>query len=957
MTPEEWKKVSEIYHAASELSPESLAEFLEVACDGDPTLRREVESLLAADSEASGFIAEPVVGKFANDLLESEVPGKDGTIGHYRIVAKIGSGGMGEVFRAVDTKLDREVALKTLSTFYDNDPKFLKRFRNEARAAATLNHPNVATVYSVEDVDGLPFITMELIDGKTLDHLTPAGGLDLAKFLEWFEPLAHALSLAHKHGIIHRDVKPGNIMVTDDGTPKILDFGLAHIEWQSNSVSNAGITAPGQIIGTPSYMSPEQADGGDMDARSDIFSFGVVMYEALTGKRPFRGVSQSEIIDSVIYKQPEPIAKLNPNVPPLIGKMITECLAKSPQKRFGSMKEVHSILKDARSAVSAGISMDSFARRFYREATSPSKLWWALGAILVAVIAVSGWYWFSPSNAETQYRFDAMSIRRLGQTNTAGYSYISPDGRSIATVMVDAANETRSLWLRRVDDPAQLELVPPQAIQYWGGLAISEDTSQIYYLTAGLAANYGTLYRVSSLGGQPKKVVDVVNDIGGISPDGKNILLVRYGDPARIISANAMDGSNEKTIVAAENSLGNFRDPQYSSDGRKIYFIKNQRVEGIETWSLRSISTEDGTETEIFNQPERIGELAVLRDGKGLLITSLDPLSNLQQLYHVSLRSGARTRITNDLNFYFGVSVDREGKNIVSAQRSDESRIWVGQANDPASLKPISPESNIRQVIDWTPDGRIVFDAYENNRSRIWISDSDGKNIQRLTNPSGDDINPQVSPDGQSIVFASNRTGRFQIWRMNIDGSDQRRLTDVQGHTEFPKIDAAGQNVEFNWNRDLDRVVGRVPIGGGNVEEIPLAAPMPALGTYYWAKSPDGTRLAHVFRDGLPARTKVAVKNLTTGETETVLDIWPVNVLKWLPDGSGLFYKEREEGERLASKMFQIDLVKRTPKLLVSVEPDTIFDLSFSRDAKRIAIIRGTGISNVVMLSAKTDQH
>ncbi|MFL6466604.1 MAG: protein kinase domain-containing protein, partial [Pyrinomonadaceae bacterium] len=526
MTPSEWEKVSEIYHAASELEPEALKEFLDVACDGETVLRREVESLLSAGNEAKSFISDPVVDNFASNILISKGPSAGQILGHYRIVSKIGSGGMGEVFHAVDTKLDRSVALKTLSSLYDHDPKILKRFRNEARAAATLNHSNVATVYSVEEVDDLPFITMELVDGQTLDRLTPENGLDLEKFLEWFEPIAGALCTAHERGIIHRDVKPGNIMIAESGTPKILDFGLAQFDRRdnSNSISRSHITSPGQIIGTPSYMSPEQAEGGETDTRSDIFSFGIVMYEALTGKRPFRGPSQGAIVQSVLYDEPKPIAKLKPGIPPAIARMVARCLEKSPQKRFRSMEEVHSVLKDARSSIDSGVSMDSFARSFYREATMPSKLWWAVGALVVLVIASAGWFWFSQPQAETHFRVDGMTIRRLSQTNSAGYSYIAPDGKSVATVMVDSANETSSLWLRRLDDPAALELVPPQKIQFWGGLGISEDTSQVYFLTAGRSASHGTIYRVSSLGGPPKKVVDSANDIGGISPDGRRIL-------------------------------------------------------------------------------------------------------------------------------------------------------------------------------------------------------------------------------------------------------------------------------------------------------------------------------------------------------------------------------------------------------------------------------------------------
>ncbi|HQU93494.1 MAG TPA: serine/threonine-protein kinase, partial [Pyrinomonadaceae bacterium] len=264
MTPERWEKVGEIFSSASEMDTADREIYLRDVCGDDPTLLAEVRSLLDAGKDAGQFISKPIVGNFVPefaDHIKALAPGN--SVGHYNIEKAIGSGGMGEVYLATDTTLGRKVALKTLPPSFASDPSFLRRFRNEAQAAANINHPNVATVYSVEDIDGLRFITMEYVEGKTLDRLTPDGGLAMKTFVEWLEPIAHALHAAHKRGIIHRDVKPGNIMISADGTPKILDFGLAQFERSlagSPSIAT-DITAPGQIIGTPSYMSPEQAEG------------------------------------------------------------------------------------------------------------------------------------------------------------------------------------------------------------------------------------------------------------------------------------------------------------------------------------------------------------------------------------------------------------------------------------------------------------------------------------------------------------------------------------------------------------------------------------------------------------------------------------------------------------------------------------------------------------------------
>ena len=265
MTPERWEIISKIFNEAAALKAGQRRKFVKEACAGDRALMAEVESLLSAHEDAGDFIENPIVENLVGDI--SEMPTLTGTlIGHYRIDKSIGRGGMGDVYLATDTRLDRCVALKKLPEKCSTDSLLLRRLRNEAKAAATLNHPNVATIYSVEDIDDKPFITMEYVDGRTLDAVTPSEGMDIGKFLEIFIQVADALKHAHENGVIHRDIKPGNIMLTADGTPKILDFGLAQIAVDDKpfGVRSSTITQPGQILGTPSYMSPEQTRGEPM---------------------------------------------------------------------------------------------------------------------------------------------------------------------------------------------------------------------------------------------------------------------------------------------------------------------------------------------------------------------------------------------------------------------------------------------------------------------------------------------------------------------------------------------------------------------------------------------------------------------------------------------------------------------------------------------------------------------
>jgi serine/threonine protein kinase len=959
MTPERWEKVGEIFNSAAEMDTADREAYLREKCGDDSTLLSEVRSLLDAGNEAGQFISKPIVGNFVPDFVEhAKALSPGNTIGHYKIERAIGSGGMGEVYLATDTNLGRKIALKTLPPSLASDPSFLRRFRNEAQAAANINHPNVATVYSVEEFEGIKFITMEYVEGKTLDRLTPDGGLTLRTFVEWLEPIAHALSAAHKRGIIHRDIKPGNIMISADGTPKILDFGLAQFEQSLAGIRSTAndITAPGQIIGTPSYMSPEQAEGSDVDIRSDIFSFGTVMYEALTGKRPFRGSSQGLIVKAVVHSDPEPILNHRADVPPTLVKMVDRCLEKSPGKRFQSMREIRSILKEARSASDAGVSMDSFARRFYREATSPTKLWWAATAALVLALALSGWYLFSRQAAAPPFSLESISIRKLSQSNNVALSVISPDGRSVAYVTYED-DGGRALWMRRVSDNTAIKIVPSQQVHYWD-ISFSGDHEYVYFITAPRFGTHGTLYRVPALGGQtPRRITEKVNHLGNLSPNGKRLLLVRYGDPApdtyvnvtnsRLISTNAEDGSDEQILRELQGE-SIIRKARFSPDGKSIFYIKRE-LNQIENWSIVMYNVETAAEREIIRKKERIDALAVLDGTKGLLINAVDGTANRRQLFHVTVPGGEMTRITNDLNSYSGVSVDREGRNIVSVQRTDESRIWVGNASDFRSMVPITREPLAYQTVDWTPQGRIVFDVLENDRISVWIADADGKNALQLSPQDSDNSGPRVSADGRYIVFTSKRAGFNQIWRMNIDGGNQILLANAPGITQTPQFAADGKTVVFRWYNEGSAPMGQVSVEGGPVTGLDY---LPNAFTYYWATSRDGKYVAYTRGGENSDPMQVIVRSVDSPTPRAVLNIRPTWLFKWMPDGKSLFYQESQQGDGLEKKVFQIDPDKPEPRLLLTTEPDDILDLSFSSDATRIAAVRLRVLTDAVLLSS-----
>ncbi|MCO6511746.1 MAG: protein kinase [Aridibacter famidurans] len=951
MTPERWKRITEVYNSALEFEPGAREDYLEQACGEDTTLRREVESLLDADASAGDFISDNAYRRVGEILGDQEITLAEGKeIGHYTILRKIGIGGMGEVYLAHDNKLNRNVAVKTLPLYFAVNSDYLRRFQTEVKATASLNHPNVATVYSVEEVDGLPFFTMEYVEGEPLNALFKKGPLGIELFLDIFIDLAEALAHAHRKGVVHRDIKPGNIIIEPDGNPKVLDFGLALLDRkdQDRPVSGSSITMPGQVLGTPAYMSPEQAEGKPVDQRSDIFSLGIVMYEAITGERPFKGENYASIVSKVLKEEPVSVTDLKPSVPFLLSRLIKRCLEKSTRKRFQSMDEVRVILEEVRAAVKAGISMDPSSAD--RRVTGRRKGRWQYvivpAGFLAAIAIIFGIAYFGSPAPGEEYRLENFSFRRLSQTNNVVYAGVSPNGTSVAYNTIEP-NGDRSLWIRLADDRNALRLVDAQDVHYWGGLTFSHDGSQIYYITAKKDALGGTMYRISAIGGAPRKLIDNVNDLGSLSPDGSRLLFVRYRDRMSLLSADANDGSNEKVILTGAANV-KFRDPHFSADGTRIYLIKTTETKSEESWSLIEIPADGGDERVIIpDRRPRISEVVALKDGSGLLVNAVDPESNLAQLYFVNPATGTQTRITNDLNEYFGISVSDDGNTVVAAQRIDAKDIWVGEGSDFETYTKITSEPTFYLDLDWTPDGRIVFDSVDNNRPHIWIMDPDGSGRQQLTPGESNDAAPAVSRDGSRIYFMSDRSGEYEVWRMNIDGTEPAMLVDRPGVTENPMVAPDGKALYFECRKGDREVICRMDLANGTVTE------REHFGSGRWAISPDGARVAYRYFDEQKARPMVGVRGFTATADELTFEISPVNVFQWSPDGKGLIYRDLDSGGDSINTIWFRPLDGGSPVPFVSSGATELYRLAISRDGKRNAIATRHLLTDAVMLSRR----
>ena len=913
----------------------------------------------------------------------------DTQISHYRIVRKLGEGGMGEVYLAQDTKLERKVALKVLPDNVAADGERLKRFGQEARAASALNHPNILTIYEIGESDGANYISTEFVDGVTLRDSLHGRSMPLAKALDIAIQTASALAAAHEAGIIHRDIKPENIMLRSDGLVKVLDFGLAKLsENAPDNVDTEGETraqvktAPGVIMGTVQYMSPEQTRAKPTDARSDIWSLGCVIYEMTAGRPPFSGETSADLIAEIVRMDPKSLTYVVPDVPDRLDEIVSKALEKSPDERYQTVKDLLIDLRrlkkkidadteiershaphdlnvtdtasvnrqtqtlsdpvlqtgDAAGATLSGRQLLTTGLRQHKVGAA------AIALILVVAFAGLGYTIYTLVQPEETKTPGQMKLTRLTSDGSNGSTSISPDGKYV--VYSSGPERDRSLWVRQTATGSAVQIIPPALGTYFG-TTFAPDGDHIYYTWQSTQNANGSLYEISTLGGTPRLILNGIDGPITFSPDGNKIAFVR-GEGTLVIASR--DGGNEQILHDANPSFEWLEQsgPAWSPDGRVIVVGKGSSVGGL-SMNLVEITVDGGSVRPITNNVWK-GEVfrAVwLKDGSGLIVTASERFSSGSHVWFVPYPEGPPRRITNDLNGYgtFSLGITDNGNTIVTVQEERRQQIWMAAAGDDDSRAKRITTDRYEYQPSFGLDGSIVLVREISGQLDLWTVNGDGSGLRQVTKDAAFDYEPVITPDGKYIVWTSDRSGLPHIWRMNIDGSDAIQLTTGDTFDDGnPSITPDGKWVVYNSWRTGKWAPWKVSIDGGE--------PQLLLDTFagVGAVTPDGQGVlaAYLNERVKPAALRAAILPLNGGEPLKIFgfDI-PRNFSAagtgWAPDGRSFFY--------IADRnVYNFSLSADKPKPVTDFRNQTLFDFALSPDGKRFVLSRGEVINDVILI-------
>jgi Tol biopolymer transport system component/predicted Ser/Thr protein kinase len=762
------------------------------------------------------------------------------TISHYQVLEKLGEGGMGVVYKAKDTHLGRLVAIKVLPAERVANPERKRRFIQEAKAASALNHPNIITIHEIACEDDRDFIVMEYVAGKTLDQLIGRKGLKLSETLTYSIQMADALAVAHAAGIVHRDLKPANVMVTEKGLVKVLDFGLAKLTEAApgdeagetlSAAEEAPHTEEGAILGTVAYMSPEQAEGKKVDARSDIFSFGSLLYEVITGRRAFRGETRVSTLSAILKEEPKPPSSVAEDVPRDLEKIVARCMRKDPGRRFQLMEDVKIALEELKEESDSGKLTTGTPAQLATTRKPPNRLL-AAGLLALGLALIGTGIWLRVFHPGVTGGPPPRVVPLTSYPGLEIQPALSPDGKQVAFAWNGEKEDNFDIYVKLVDAGTPLRLTTNPQPDY--SPAWSPDGRYIAFLR--WSPSGAEVYVIPALGGSERKLAQTaaVEAVGGTastgyrlswSPDGKSLAIVDRGSPKEpnsIYLLSTETREKRRLTVPPADYPGDVY-PALSPDGGTLAFVRMRGTSTLDVY-LQAVGTgEPSAEARRLTFDGRfVNGIDWTPDGRSIFFSS--NRSGTYEMWRIPAFGGQPERLAFGDGHH--PSISRDGHRLAFARSSSNYNIWrvpgpgVTEKGIPPTKLVASTQGEYQS--QFSPDGkRIAFGSSRSGSYEVWVCDSEGLNPVQLTSFGGPHVgSPRWSPDGRWIAFDSTKEGQRDIYVVSAEGGAARRLTTEPSLDVRPSWSRDGRWIYFGSNRSGEWQVWKVPAEGGAAVQV-----------------------------------------------------------------------------------------------------------------------------------------